>query len=79
MAQLLDALDTNAEDPRWHRIFDEIVANSWTIYGCQGPDSHHLFRSQERAQRFAKAVKDHWDALNRPGHIARTAAEATIT
>jgi hypothetical protein len=66
-ATLTDAFPGAGRDPGWDRLFDEIVQHPWLIYCCLGQDSYHLFKSPERARRFAVACRDQWRALNLPG------------
>src|SRR5688572_14779776 len=74
MNQLMSALDANTTDPRWDRIFDEILVHPWLIYCALGEDAQHLFRSPERARRFVRSVHEQWRTLNLPGRRFVTAA-----
>lgn len=65
------AFDENHLDPRWNRVFDEIVSLPWAIYGCVGTDHYFLFTPEGRAARFLHAVRSQWDMLNAPGRRFR--------
>jgi hypothetical protein len=55
------------KDPRWDPFVDEMARVPWLICCALGQDSYMLFETPERARRFVRAIRDHWETLNSPG------------